>query len=205
MPPTRLCFASLALLLLFVAGTARAGDGPGTKAVRAANETISRLLAKKAAPGSDAEKRLAAQATKRLRSFLDVDELGTLAMQDHWAELSQSQRDEFLGLLRALIEKNYIKGLRANLEYKVRYTGEKKQDDHLLVTTEIDAKRKGRPITISVDYLLREIDGNLRTYDVLTDGVGLVENYRAMFNKIIAKHGFDGLLDRMRKKRESMK
>jgi ABC-type transporter MlaC component len=36
---------------------------------------------------------------------------------------------------------------------------------------------------------------------VVTDGVGLVDNYRAQFNKIIAKDGMSGLIDRMRKKR----
>ena len=36
--------------------------------------------------------------------------------------------------------------------------------------------------------------------DVKTDGVGLVENYRTMFNKIIAKDGFDGLIAKMKKK-----
>lgn len=204
MPAPRLTITCSALLLLLSLGSAGADTGAGTKAVRSANERVSQLLAKKVAPGSEAEKRLAAQVTSRLRSFLDVDELGTLAMQDHWADLTQAQRDEFLGLLRSLIEKNYIKGLRANLDYKVRYTGEKKKGEHLLVTTEIDAKRKGRPITIAVDYLLRNDKGTWRTFDVLTDGIGLVENYRAMFNKIIAKHGFDGLLDRMRKKRDSM-
>ena len=129
MPLTRVCLACFVVITLVVVGTARAGDGPGTKAVRGANTTVSRLLAKKAPPGSAAEKRLAAQVTKRLRSFLDVDELGTLAMQDHWATLSSAQQKEFLGLLRALIEKNYIKGLRANLDYKVRYTGEEKKGD----------------------------------------------------------------------------
>jgi ABC-type transporter MlaC component len=39
---------------------------------------------------------------------------------------------------------------------------------------------------------------------VVTDGVGLVENYRAQFNKIIARDGFGGLMDRMRKKRAKM-
>jgi ABC-type transporter MlaC component len=38
----------------------------------------------------------------------------------------------------------------------------------------------------------------------VTDGVGLVENYRAQFNKIIARDGFAGLMDRMRKKRAKM-
>ena len=42
--------------------------------------------------------------------------------------------------------------------------------------------------------------GDVRAFDVRTDGVGLVENYRTMFNKIIAKDGFDGLIAKMKKK-----
>jgi ABC-type transporter MlaC component len=38
---------------------------------------------------------------------------------------------------------------------------------------------------------------------VKTDGVGLVENYRTMFNKIMAKDGFDGLIAKMKKKQAS--
>lgn len=196
--PIRLALA--ALLLVALLAPAHAKTGAGTKAVRKANQTVSGLLAKKVAANSAAEKRLAAKVTSQLRSFLDVDELGQLAMQDHWDKLSAEQRREYLSLLRELIEKNYIKGLRANLDYKVRYIGEEKRGDHLLVSTEIDTKRRGRPFTIAIDYLLRKDGGTWRTFDVLTDGVGLVENYRAQFNKIIAKHGFDGLLERMRKK-----
>ena len=33
----------------------------------------------------------------------------------------------------------------------------------------------------------------------------LVENYRAQFNKLIAKDGFDGLLARMERKRAALK
>jgi phospholipid transport system substrate-binding protein len=196
--PIRLALATL--LVIALGAPAHAGTGPGTKAVRKANRTVSGLLAKKVAAGSAAEKRLAAKVTTQLRSFLDVDELGQLAMQDHWNKLSAAQRSEYLGLLRELIEKSYIKGLRANLSYKVRYTGEDKRAEHILVSTEIDTKRRGRPFTIAIDYLLRKDGGTWRTFDVLTDGVGLVENYRAQFNKIIGKHGFDGLIARMRKK-----
>jgi phospholipid transport system substrate-binding protein len=204
MTPARTRIATCALVLVALAAVARAGDGPGTRAVRKANETVKRLLKKKLEPGSAAEKRQAAQVTKRLRSFLDIDELGQRALVDHWTTLDETKRGEYLGLLRELIEKNYVKGLRANLEYAVRYTGEKKKGEHLLVSTEIEAERRGRPFTIAVDYLLRKDGAGWRTFDVITDGVGLVENYRAQFNKIIGKHGFDGLLERMRKKRDSM-
>ena len=54
---------------------------------------------------------------------------------------------------------------------------------------------------MSVDYVLRKEGDTWRAYDLVTDGVGLVENYRAQFNKIIAKEGVAGLLERMRKKK----
>jgi phospholipid transport system substrate-binding protein len=54
---------------------------------------------------------------------------------------------------------------------------------------------------MSVDYALRKQGNSWRAFDLVTDGVGLVENYRAQFNKIIAKEGVNGLLERMRKKK----
>lgn len=190
------------LALVAVPSMARAADGPGTKAVKSANDTIAALLKQKAAPGSDAEKKAAAKVTESVRGFLDIDELAKRALVDHWAKLTEAQKTEFLAVLRGLIEDNYIKGLRANLTYQIAYKGETKNADKtVLVKTEITAKKKGRPIKIAVDYVLVDSGGKLKAFDIKTDGVGLVENYRAQFNKIIAKDGFDGLLTKMKKKR----
>ena len=68
------------------------------------------------------------------------------------------------------------------------------------VATEIAATRKGRPLRIKVDYVLHKAGGALRAYDIKTDGVSLVENYRAQFDKLVAKGGIDNLLTKMRKK-----
>lgn len=175
--------------------------GPGTQAVRAANDTIAGLLKQKAAPGSKEEKDLAAKVTTSVRSFLDIDQLGKRAMVDNWSKLSRAQQDQFLALLRALIEDNYVRGLRANLDYQVDYTGESTDaDGNIVVTTKINTKRRGRPYAIEVDYVLVKDGDKLRAWDVKTDGVGLVENYRTMFDKIIDKDGFDGLIAKMKKK-----
>jgi ABC-type transporter MlaC component len=184
------------------AATATAAKlGPGTQAVKAANDTIASLLKQKVAPGSKEEKELAAKVTTSVRSFLDIDQLGKRAMVDNWQKLGKPQQDQFLGLLRALIEDNYVRGLRANLEYQIDYTGESTDNDgNVVVTTKINTKRKGRPYTIEVDYVLVKDGGKLRAWDVKTDGVGLVENYRTMFDKIIDKDGFDGLIAKMKKK-----
>lgn len=175
--------------------------GPGITAVKQANDAIAGLLKQKAAPGSKEEKDLATKVTTSVRGFLDIDQLGKRAMADNWQKLSKAQQDEFQALLRALIEDNYVRGLRANLSYDVEYAGENAdKDGNIVVATKIKTQRKGRPYTIAVDYVLVKEGDKLRAWDVRTDGVGLVENYRTMFNKIMAKDGFDGLIAKMKKK-----
>src|SRR5204862_6571667 len=75
--------------------TAPAKTGPGTQAVKAANDTIAALLKQKVAAGSKEEKDLAAKVTTSVRGFLDIDQLGKRAMVDNWQKASKAQQDEF--------------------------------------------------------------------------------------------------------------
>lgn len=198
----------LILLLVLLVGTpafaAPAATGPGTAAVKAANEKIDGLLKQKPAAGSKEEKELAAKVTTSVRDFLDIDELGKRAMEDQWSKLTKEQQAEFLTTLRALIEDNYVRGLRANLQYTVDYTGESTdKDGNTVVTTVINTKRKGRTVKIGIDYVLKKDGTKLKAWDVKTDGVGLVENYKTQFNKIIEKEGFAGLISKMKKKQSA--
>lgn len=189
------------LLVLAVVPAFADKAGSGTQAVKQANDKISALLKQKVQPGSTEEKELAAKVTTSVRDLLDIDELGKRAMADQWKKLSAAQQTEFLATLRALIEDNYVRGLRANLEYTVDYTGETTDaSGDTIVTTTINTKRHGRPYKIEVDYVLRKAGDKLKAWDVKTDGVGLVDNYRTQFNKIVAKDGFAGLIDKMKKK-----
>ncbi|MGE0870294.1 MAG: phospholipid-binding protein MlaC [Kofleriaceae bacterium] len=200
----RLVILILALALPSAGFAAPEPTGPGTAAVKQANDVISGLLKQKVAPGSKEEKELTAKVTTSVRGFLDIDQLGKRAMADNWSKLTKAQQDQFLQLLRSLIEDNYVRGLRANLSYQVEYAGETTdKDGNIVVTTKIKTQRKGRPYTIEVAYVLVKEGGKLRAWDVRTDGVGLVENYRVMFNKIIAKEGFDGLIAKMKSKQAS--
>lgn len=195
----------LVVLLMLLAVPAFAGTpGPGTQVVKQANEKISALLKQKAPAGSKEEKDLAAKVTTSVRDFLDIDELGKRAMVDQWSKLSGDQQKEFLDTLRSLIEDNYVRGLRANLEYSVEYSGEETDKDaNVVVTTVIHTKRHGRPYNIEVDYVLRKEGDKWKAWDVKTDGVGLVENYRQQFDKIIEHDGFAGLIAKMKKKQAS--
>lgn len=191
----------LLFCLLFASPALAQKAGPGVTAVKQANDTIANLLKQKPAAGSKEEKELAAKVTTSVRGFLDIDQLGKRAMDDQWGKLTKAQQDEFSKLLRALIEDNYIRGLRANLSYQVEYLGESTdKDGNIVVETTIKTQRKGRPYTIAVDYVLVKDGDKLRAFNVKTDKVGLVENYRLMFKKIIGKDGVEGLLAKMKKK-----
>ncbi len=189
------------LLFALLAVPAFAGaPGPGTASVKAANEKISTLLKQKVAAGSKEEKDLAGKVTGSVRDFLDIDELGKRALADQWSKGTPAQQQEYLSTLRALIEDNYIKGLRSNLEYTVDYTGESIENGNTVVVTQINTKRHNRPYKIEVDYVLKKDGDKLKAWDVKTDGVGLVENYKEQFNKIVEKDGFAGLISKMKKK-----
>ena len=191
----------LIALMVAPAVPAFADAKPGTTVVKTANEKISGLLKQKVAAGSKEEKDLAAKVTTSVRDFLDIDELGKRAMADQWGKLSGDQQNQFLATLRSLIEDNYVRGLRANLEYTVDYQGETTdKDGDIVVTTQINTKRHGHPYKIEVDYVLKKDGDKWKAWDVKTDGVGLVENYRTQFNKIMEKDGFNGLISKMKKK-----
>lgn len=187
----RLLSSLLAVALLVV--TAPSADaGPATDAVKAANTSVSTLLKKKAK---------AATVTEAVRGFLDLDLLGQRALVDHWGTLSAAQKSEYLALLRELIEASYLQGVKKNLQFEVVYDGEAPGTDGTVrVSTTVKTTRKGRPAAVPIAYVLSNASGTYKAFDVVTDGVGLVENYRAQFNKIIAKEGFAGLIARMKKK-----
>jgi phospholipid transport system substrate-binding protein len=171
--------------------------GPGTTAVKQANETIAGLIKKKAA---------AAEVTKSVRAILDIDQLGKTAMVNQWGKLKAAEQTEFLTVLRELIEANYVNIQKANAEYTTEYTGETTNaTGNIVVNTKVKAQRKGRPFTLAIDYVLVKNGATLQVFDVITDGVGLVTNYQQMFDKVIKDKGFTGLIAKMKTKLEDIR
>jgi phospholipid transport system substrate-binding protein len=55
-----------------------------------------------------------------------------------------------------------------------------------------------------VDYLLRELDGDWKIYDVTVDAISIIANYRNQFNRVINDQGFDKLMADMRAKQQQL-
>jgi phospholipid transport system substrate-binding protein len=178
---------------LALSTTSWAAAPSATEAIRGANGRVRELLGQKG--GAPPEK-----ITHELRDLFDIGDLAKRALVDHWGEMSPAQRTALVDTLRQIVERNYVAQLRSNLSYDIVYSGEEAQGGDVLVKTVIKAERAGRPVEIPVDYVLHPEASGWRAYDVITDEVSILKNYRSQFNRIIAKDGVDGLIRRMKTK-----
>jgi phospholipid transport system substrate-binding protein len=155
-------------------------------------------------PKTDAARaRRDAQLDRMLKDLLDYETLSRRSLDNHWDGRSPAERERFVGLLQQLVERSYKRNLENTLDYHVRYAQAEDEADGVMVRTVARSRKNPRAPTVSIDYRLHRVEGQWRVYDVITDGVSMVQNYRSQFNRIIAREGWNGLIDRMKSKLEA--
>ena len=142
------------------------------------------------------------EVRKLVGAFLDYAELARRSLARHWDTLTPKQRTEFTETLRQLVERSYLKQVHGSPNYNIKYEKEEKAGNEATVDATLHTKSRGKKVDIALEYKMIGKDGKWVVYDVLTDEQSMLENYRAEFNKIIAKDGFDALIKRMKKKLE---
>lgn len=177
-----------------------AGSSPMAD-LKKSNDQLDKLLKKKYpsySPEGEAQK---ADVRKLVGGFLDYRELAHRALAKHWDGLTPAQRKDFVNTLRDLVERSYLKQVSGDPNYNIKYQKETKNGDEATVEATLTTVTRGKKVSIALEYHLIYKQRWL-VYDVITDEQSMLENYRAEFNKIINKDGFDALLTRMKKKRD---
>ena len=192
----RLSLSVVAILVLV--GTGRSVNaGEPTEAIRGAVNQGVEIL--KNAKLNNQNQR--AQVIDRLRQIVyplfDFNEMAMRSLGQNWRPLNPQQRKEFVSLFTALLEKTYADQIDLYDGQKVVYTGESVDNEYAQVDSRIFDKN-GQ--TYSVVYRLHRVDGKWRIYDVVAENISLVNNYRAQFNRVIAKSSFEELLKSMKQK-----
>jgi phospholipid transport system substrate-binding protein len=134
---------------------------------------------------------------KAVDELCDWEEMSRRSLGRHWAQRSDQEKKEFVELFGQLLERTYIDKVEGYSGEKVNYTGESTDGDY----AEVDVKIMTRQNTeIPVVYKLRSKDHKWWVYDIIIEGVSLVNNYRTQFNDILAKSSFEGLVKRLKEK-----
>jgi len=194
------------------AGDRPAGDKPAASAtppagspmadLKKSNAQLDKVLHKNAPNWSPEAELERAEVRKLVGSFLDYGELAKRSLARHWDGLTPKQREEFTETLRQLVERSYLKQVHGSPNYNIKYDKEEKAGNEATVDATLHTTSRGKKVDIALEYKLIGKDGKWVVYDVLTDEQSMLENYRAEFNKIIVKDGFDALIKKMKKKLE---
>lgn len=129
--------------------------------------------------------------------FMAKDALGGA-----FGQIGGSQRQEFIQTFSYLFQDSYTRMvLKFLMKENITYNQEKLEGSKARVDTNIVRPNESIPVT----YLMHQAGGGWLLYDVIVDGVSILENYRTQFAQAIRTKGFGFLLERMKTQRQAIK
>jgi len=124
----------------------------------------------------------------------DFSEMTKRSLGPNWKLLDQKEQREFVDAFTQWLLVSYGKTVRSSGADKIQFTREVRDGTQASVESKVVNDDGETPI----DYRMHDVDGQWKVYDVLIDHVSLVNNYRAQFDRVIAKSSVQDLLRRMK-------
>lgn len=185
--------AAIALLLLAAPAPVRAGEPTGQ--IRDAIEQGIAVVKDPnlAGKGMQAERR--ARLREAVAPYFDFREMAKRSLGIYWKARSPSEREEFVRLYQELLENSYAGKIESYQGERIVYGKETVDPPYAVVRTEI-VTMNGQEIPVKYMLLLK---GNRwRIYDVVIEGISLVNNYRSQFGSILQKSSFQELMRKLK-------
>ena len=184
------------ILYLLVAVLARAG-GP-TDELRVAIEKVQMTLNDPQLKAADKKGERLDKLRQVIQPKFDFTEMAKRSLGANWQRRNAEEQREFVKVFTDLLENAYADSIHSYDGEKVVFTNEKQDKEYGEVNTKIVTK-KGEEF--SVNYKLHQASGNWKVYDVVIENISIVNNYRAQFNRVIAKSSYEELVRTMKEKR----
>jgi phospholipid transport system substrate-binding protein len=135
------------------------------------------------------------KALKLINSRFDFSEMTKRSLGAHWNALEANEQQEFIDAYTQMVLRFFGRSVRAAGDETIQYKREIR--DGILASVETKVVSGSRD-DFAIDYRLHDIDGQWKVYDVLIDHISIVNNYRAQFERVIAKSSVKELLQRMK-------
>ena len=123
----------------------------------------------------------------------DFPEMARRTLGEHWKLLNVAEQGEFVDGFTYRLLVSFGRTVRSSSGEKVNFTGEFAEGKQVRVETQI-AGGDGTPVA----YKLHDVEGQWKVFDVVIDHVSLVNNYRAQFDRVIAKSSIRDLIQRLK-------
>ncbi len=192
------CTLAIVMLALLLASAPASAATP-TETLKAYGDVVLKILEDPAlrAPERKHDRRTAVR--KVAEEVFDIAETAKRALGPHWQQRTPAEREEFTQLFADLLESTYIARIDEYGGERIRYTGEKIDGDSAIVQTRVLTK-KGSEAPVDARMIRR--GDKWYIYDVLIEGVSLVNNYRTQFDRIIRSSSYAELVKRLRDRKQ---
>ena len=130
-------------------------------------------------------------ALKLIYSRFDFSEMTKRSLAGHWKTLEQSEQREFVDAFTQKLLVGYGRTVRASGDEKIQFKRETLDGKFARVETKV-VSDGGQELPI--DYQLHDDNGQWKVYDMVIDQISVVNNYRAQFERVIAKSSLKELL-----------
>lgn len=117
-----------------------------------------------------------------------------------WRQINEIQKEIFIKEFTILLVRTYARALQeySDEEIIILATDSDPNSNRVEVKTEVSGNGSGRKTPIN--YRMHVSGGQWKVWDLVIDGISLVNSYRGEYKSIIRKNGFDGLLSKMMEK-----
>jgi len=132
---------------------------------------------------------------KELFPFFNFGEMAKRSLGVHWKDRTPEEREEFIRLFRNLLENAYAGKIEGYKGEKILYRKESVDLPYAEVNTVIVTLQGDE---IPVDYRVLKDGARWRIYDIVIEGVSLVNNYRSQFAGILQKSSYTELVRRLK-------
>ena len=134
-------------------------------------------------------------ALKLIFSRFDFSEMTKRSLGGHWKSLEQPEQREFIDAFTQKLLIAYGRTVRASGDEKIEFKRETLDGKFARVETKV-VSDGGQELPI--DYQLHDVNGQWKVYDMVIDQISIVNNYRAQFDRVIAKFSVKELLARLK-------
>jgi phospholipid transport system substrate-binding protein len=179
----------LSLLLGLLSATAWAEEGllPPQQVIQRTSDQLQVSLQKPEYKNDF--KKATALVERIIDPQIDFDRVSILILGKHWKTATPEQKARFKKEFRMLLVRTYTTAFTEYANWKIRYLplemnpGDKK----VMVRTEI-LQSGAQPVAVNY-RMIQERESTWKVYDVLIEGISLLQNYRSSFTDEISRTG----------------
>jgi len=129
--------------------------------------------------------------------MFDFTELSRRSLGKNWNKFNPDQQKEFVGLYKSLLEDAYADKIMLYTDVKIVFSKEVALTEK---TVEVQSTVLTKSGEVPIYYRVILKGGVWRVYDVVIEGISLINNYRSQFKEILVNKPPESLLETLRKK-----